>query len=34
LPSHTNLRARLNYSNMQPATQEGVANAKENESIW
>ena len=29
----TNLRARLNYSNMQPTTQEGVANAKENESI-
>ena len=31
--AHTNLRARLNYSNMQPTTQEGVANAKENESI-
>jgi hypothetical protein len=33
LLSNTNLRARLNYSNMQPTTQEGVANAKENESI-
>ncbi len=29
----TNLRARLNYSNMQPTPQEGVANVKENESI-
>jgi hypothetical protein len=32
-PTDTNLRASLNYSIMHPSTQEGVANAKENESI-
>ena len=33
MPIDTNLRARLNYSKMQPTIQGGVAYAKENESI-
>jgi hypothetical protein len=31
--SDTTLRSRLNYSIMQPTTQEGVANAEENQRI-